>query len=78
MRSSLIATSLARRQGLADEEVADTFYTALLMHVGCSALSRETAAVFGDERRVLRTVARTNVADPADIAGTLLPEITRG
>jgi HD-GYP domain-containing protein (c-di-GMP phosphodiesterase class II) len=78
MRSCLIATSLARRQGLAEEEVADTFYTALLMHVGCSALSHETAAVFGDERPVLRTVARTNVADPADIAATLLPEITRG
>jgi hypothetical protein len=34
MRPSLIATSLARRQGLADEEVADTFYTALLMARG--------------------------------------------
>ena len=31
MRSCLIATGLAREQGLAEEEVADCFYTALLM-----------------------------------------------
>jgi len=77
MRSCLIATALAREQGLAEDEVADTFYTALLTHVGCSALSQETAAVFGDEMVFMSTVARTNVADPADIAGTLLPEVTR-
>ena len=46
------------------------------MHLGCSALSHETVAVFGDERPVLSAVARTNVADPADIAATLLPEVT--
>jgi HD-GYP domain-containing protein (c-di-GMP phosphodiesterase class II) len=78
MRSCLIATGLARRQGLAEDEVADTFYTALLMHVGCSALSHETAAAFGDDRALMSAVAKTNVADPADIAGTLLPELTRG
>jgi HD-GYP domain-containing protein (c-di-GMP phosphodiesterase class II) len=78
MRSCLIATALARQLGLDEEEVADTFYTALLMHVGCSALSHETAAAFGDDRTLMRVVARTNVADPADIAGTLLPEVTRG
>jgi HD-GYP domain-containing protein (c-di-GMP phosphodiesterase class II) len=78
MRSCLIATALARHQGLDDDEVGETFYTALLMHVGCSALSHETAAAFGDDRQLMSAVARTNVADPADIAGTLLPELTRG
>ena len=78
MRSFLIATALARQQGLAEQEVADTFYTALLIHVGCSALSHETAVAFGDERAVLSVVARTNVADPGDIAATLLPAVTRG
>jgi HD-GYP domain-containing protein (c-di-GMP phosphodiesterase class II) len=78
MRSCLIATALARQQRLAEDEVADTFYTALLMHVGCSALSHETAAAFGDDRVLMSAAAKTNVADPADIAGTLLPELTRG
>jgi HD-GYP domain-containing protein (c-di-GMP phosphodiesterase class II) len=77
MRSCLIATSIARRQGLAEADAADTFYTALLMHVGCGALSHETAAVFGDDRVLMSAVAKTNVADPADIAATLLPELTR-
>ena len=65
-----------RRQGLPEDEVADTFHTALLVHVGGSTLSQEPAVVFGDERPVLSAVARTNVADPADIAATLLPEVT--
>jgi HD-GYP domain-containing protein (c-di-GMP phosphodiesterase class II) len=78
MRSCLIATALARQQGVAEDEVADTFYTALLMHVGCSALSHETAAVYGDDRALMSAAAKTNVADPADIAETLLPEVTRG
>ncbi|MDQ2677019.1 MAG: LuxR C-terminal-related transcriptional regulator [Actinomycetota bacterium] len=73
MRSCLIATGLARRLGLPEAEVADTYYTALLMHVGCSALSHETAAVFGDERPVLTAVAGTNVADPADVSENLMP-----
>ena len=73
MRSCLIATELARRLGLPEEEVADAYYTALLMHVGCSALSHETALVFGDERPVLTAVASTNVADPADVAENLMP-----
>ena len=78
MRSCLVATALARDLELDESEVADTFYTALLMHVGCSALSHETAAAFGDDRVVMSAVAQTNVADPGDIAKTLLPRITRG
>ena len=78
MRSCLIATALARRLGLPESEVADTYYTALLMHVGCSALSHETVAAWGNEQRVLGAAARTNVADPGDIAGTLMPAITEG
>jgi HD-GYP domain-containing protein (c-di-GMP phosphodiesterase class II) len=77
MRSCLIATGLARQLELAEAEVADTFYTALLMHVGCSALSHETAIAFGDDRALMSAVAKTNVADPADIVATLLPELTR-
>ena len=78
MRSCLIATALAREHGLSEEEVADSYYAGLLMHLGCSALSHETVAAFGDDRGVLSVVARTNVADPEDIAKTLFPELTRG
>jgi len=78
MRSCLVATALARRMGLAEDDVRDAFYVALLMHFGCVALSHETAAAFGDELVVTRAVARTNLGDPGDMAATLIPAITAG
>jgi HD-GYP domain-containing protein (c-di-GMP phosphodiesterase class II) len=78
MRSCLIGTALARDQGLAEDVVADCFYTALLMHLGCSALSHESNVAFGDDRGVMAAAAKTNVADPTDFVTTFLPELTRG
>jgi HD-GYP domain-containing protein (c-di-GMP phosphodiesterase class II) len=78
MRSCLIGTALARDKGLAEDVVADCFYTALLMHLGCSALSHEAHVAFGDDRGMMAAAARTNVADPNDFVTTFLPELTRG
>jgi HD-GYP domain-containing protein (c-di-GMP phosphodiesterase class II) len=78
MRSALVATALARKLNLDDEVVADAFYATLLLHVGCTALAYETATTFGDERRLLPVVARTNLADFRDFVTTLLPGATRG
>src|SRR4029453_11452452 len=39
MRSCLIGTALARRLGVSEDVVADTFYTSLLVHIGCTAFS---------------------------------------
>jgi HD-GYP domain-containing protein (c-di-GMP phosphodiesterase class II) len=78
MRSCLIGTALAREQGLAEDVVADCFYTALLMHLGCSALSHEASVAFGDDRGMMAAAAKTNVADPNDFVTTFLPELTRG
>ena len=78
MRSCLLATGLARKLGLSEGEVADTFYASLLFHVGCPAFSHETAALFGNELTILSAVSKTNLADPADAAATLIPEATRG
>jgi HD-GYP domain-containing protein (c-di-GMP phosphodiesterase class II) len=78
MRSCLVATGLARALDLSETEVADTYYTSLLFHVGCPAFSHETATLFGNELTITRAVARTNLADPADYLATLVPEATRG
>ena len=78
MRSCLVATGLARALDLGDKDVADTYYTSLLFHVGCPAFSHETATLFGNELTITRAVARTNLADPADYLATLVPEATRG
>jgi HD-GYP domain-containing protein (c-di-GMP phosphodiesterase class II) len=78
MRSCLVATALARKMGLGEDVVSDTFYTALLLHVGCTGFAHETAALFGDELAVLGAVARTNVADPREIVTKVLPAAMRG
>jgi hypothetical protein len=51
MPSGLIGTALARGLGGPEPEVADAFYASVLVQVGCTGFSRETAAVFGDELR---------------------------
>ncbi|MGH9222877.1 MAG: HD domain-containing phosphohydrolase [Acidimicrobiales bacterium] len=78
MRSCLIATALAGRMGLSDDDARDCFYTALLMHVGCVGVAHEAAVAFGDDIGLARAISRTNLGDPADVAATLIPAITRG
>jgi HD-GYP domain-containing protein (c-di-GMP phosphodiesterase class II) len=78
MRACVIGTALARKLELPEEDVADTFYATLLLHVGCTALAHETAVVFGDDLTVNSAVAKTNVADPRDLFRTMIPEATRG
>jgi HD-GYP domain-containing protein (c-di-GMP phosphodiesterase class II) len=78
MRSCLIGVALARRFGLADDDVADTFYTSLLLHVGCVGFSHEMSTHFGDEHTANRAGARTNFATPKDVLATLIPQATRG
>ncbi|MDQ4096984.1 MAG: LuxR C-terminal-related transcriptional regulator [Actinomycetota bacterium] len=78
MRTCLVATALARTMNLSDDDVRDSFYTALLMHIGCISVAHETTMAFGDDIVFNRAISRTNGSDPADIASTLMPAITRG
>jgi len=78
MRSCLVGVALARKLGLAEHEVADTFYTSLLQHIGCIGFSHEMSVVFGDELTMNRAGAKTDFADPKDIVATLIPESTHG
>jgi HD-GYP domain-containing protein (c-di-GMP phosphodiesterase class II) len=49
LRTCLVATRLGQRLGLGEEELAETYYTALLRSVGCTSDAHEQGAVFGDE-----------------------------
>ena len=49
VRSSVLATRLARSLQLPEPDVQAAFYTALLHHVGCPGYAHETARLFGDE-----------------------------
>ncbi len=53
-RSCLVATGLARRQGLAPPAVADVYYTTLLRSVGCTATSHEIAGLMGGDDTAIR------------------------
>lgn len=53
-RSCIVATGLARRQGLAAPAVADVYYTTLLRSVGCTATSHELAGLMGGDDVAIR------------------------
>jgi HD-GYP domain-containing protein (c-di-GMP phosphodiesterase class II) len=78
LRASALAAMLARSLDLPPDEVRAALYTALLLHVGCVGYAHETARLFGDERGVHLAGERTNLADPRDVATTLVPTLTRG
>jgi HD-GYP domain-containing protein (c-di-GMP phosphodiesterase class II) len=78
MRACLVATRLARAHGLDESDVRDSFFTSILLHVGCPGFSHETAARFGNELVITRAVARMNLADPAEYEAILIPDATEG
>lgn len=49
LRTCLLATRLARRAGLAADDLRHVYYTALLRSVGCTSDAHEQAELFGDE-----------------------------
>ena len=77
MRSCLVATALARRLGLAEGEISDVFYTALLEHVGCSGAAHEASQVYGDEMGMFRAAVVTDDTVRDELL-TMLPRLLRG
>ncbi|HEX2031164.1 MAG TPA: HD domain-containing phosphohydrolase [Actinomycetota bacterium] len=73
IRSCLIGTSLARRLGLPQADVADVYYTALLMHLGCTATAHEEARYFGGDELASRVPAqRADFGSAREALGTVL------
>lgn len=67
LKRCVAATRLARTLGLDDGDTSDVVYTSLLQHLGCSAYSHETAAVWGDDIRFVRLAFLTDEADKRDL-----------
>lgn len=53
IRACLVATELARAADLSEAAVRDVYYTAILLHLGCTAPMHELTHIFGDDRSVL-------------------------
>jgi HD-GYP domain-containing protein (c-di-GMP phosphodiesterase class II) len=71
VRSCLLATELALASGLASGQVGDVYYTALLMHLGCTAPSHEVTHLFGDDVTVNRQAERTDETRPREALALL-------
>lgn len=78
LRSAALAAVVARSLDLADDDVRAGMYTALLQHVGCVGYAHETVGLFGDEFATQMAAERTNLADPREVATTLVPALMRG
>jgi HD-GYP domain-containing protein (c-di-GMP phosphodiesterase class II) len=78
VRSAALATVMGRSLELPEDDVRAAMYTALLLHVGCVGYAHESVRVFGDEFVMNVAAERTNVADPRDIARTLVPALIQG
>jgi HD-GYP domain-containing protein (c-di-GMP phosphodiesterase class II) len=78
LRASALAAMLARVRDLPADDVRAAMYTGLLLHVGCVGYAHETARRFGDEYDVQLGGEMTNLASRRDVAGTLVPALTKG
>jgi DNA-binding CsgD family transcriptional regulator len=72
MRACLLATRLARLEGLREPEAAAVYLTTLLRFVGCTATSLEYAQAFGgDDVTVRGRGDRVDPTVPAEALGLL-------
>jgi TRAP-type C4-dicarboxylate transport system permease large subunit len=53
--------------------VADTLYTSLLQHLGCTAYAHELAGLWGDDLSVTRLAHLTDFSSTADVWRTFVP-----
>ncbi len=79
VRTALLATRLGVALGQRGDELAATYYTALLRHLGCTAFSHEAGFLgAGDDHDVLRAFEGVDAAAKAQVAKRALTRVGRG
>src|SRR5215216_819828 len=78
LRSSVLAVRLGEALGLAEAELADVYYVALLRFVGCTADSHLAADVFGDELAARPLIAPIDWGKPAQMMLMMARHIGEG
>lgn len=73
LKRCLVATRLARSLGCSDAEVSAVIYTSLLQHLGCTAYSHESAAIWGDDISSTHLAFLTDWTEPRDLLRTFVP-----
>jgi HD-GYP domain-containing protein (c-di-GMP phosphodiesterase class II) len=77
VRACVVATGFARALDLPEAAVADVYYTALMLHLGCTAYAHEAAAAFGDDIKVNELGSQIDHADPREAFTNWLPAVVR-
>ncbi|TKW80076.1 MAG: HD domain-containing protein, partial [Bradyrhizobium icense] len=75
LRSCVLAVDLARALGLAEEDVREVFYLALMRYIGCNAETHVLTALFGDEIAFRQDIAPIDLAQPNQLLPILLRHI---
>jgi len=79
LRACGLATGLARAMDTPEETVAASYYTALLLHLGCTAYAHEAAmALGGDDIAVREVLARAEPVHVRQVVTGYLPAILQG
>lgn len=64
LKTCLVGVELARRVGLAEPEVADVYFLALLRSVACTSFAHEMTRAWGDDIEARRLLDPVDKADP--------------
>jgi HD-GYP domain-containing protein (c-di-GMP phosphodiesterase class II) len=78
LHSCLLATRVAERLGLGEQDQAAVYYTALLRWVGCTGHAHEASLLFGDEISARAQLALIDPGSPADMLRLGLRELGAG
>jgi HD-GYP domain-containing protein (c-di-GMP phosphodiesterase class II) len=77
LRTCVVATELARAAGLGDEDVADTYATALLHSIGCTSDAYEAASRFGDDVAIRAAFATVDAGQAREMLAFLAGNVAR-
>ena len=78
LRSCLLATRLAERMGLAEDQRQAVYYMALLRWVGCTGHAHEASLLFGDEITARARLALIDPGSPVEVIRLGLSELGAG
>ena len=72
LRTCLLSVRLAERLGMAEDEIADVYYLALLTRAGCTGDSYELGRLFGDDLAAHARLFVLDFARPLEVLADLL------
>src|SRR5512138_427915 len=71
LSSCALSVRLGEALGLAEEELRDVYYQALLRYIGCNAETHMLAAIVGDELALRTEVAAVDTGRPTEVLGLM-------